>query len=736
MSPSIRTHILFAGLLWSALLFAAPPAANAGLILAAPTYVGLNSGLAAYWTFNGSDMANAIAYDRSGNGVTGTIVTGPKPTIGKLGQALEIHSESSAVGFDEIASVTNLKSMSISAWIKLNTTCSSVMFVITKAAGASAGCIFTCPNNITKGLFFTRYMTSGAADRYMSDNSIAIGQWQHVLVTFASSTLAADIHMYVNGVETGYQSPHDGAGGILNDTGFGGGSLGDGINGALDDVRVYNRILSDDEIKRLYKIGSTLKFGAPNNTGSLSSGLVGWWTMDGGDTSTNGSAVTTILDRSGNNNKGTFSGATSPRLLPGKIGQGVSFDGADDQINAGAGASITDLTTATWSMWVKRTASGPGPMLYKGNNSSAEGWFLDVKNGADAIGFAEYENSTNGERYVLNVPAVGEWFHFAVTWAGTSAFSGMHIFINGVESTTYENEINGSGGHDPEANRTLYIGSSNGELGPEATNFPGLLDDVRIYNRILSKDEIKRLYKIGSTLKQGAPNSTGSLSNGLVGWWTMDGADSSLNTSGIRAVVDRSGNGNTGKSPTAARAPVPTIGKIGQALRFDGSNDGLDAGNNASLRITGSMTLSAWIYLNSLSDRNFLSKSISDAADDSWKIGDSLDNGPDQLRFLLSQNGSTEESFYSATTLVAKRWYHAVAVYNASAQTVDIYLNGARDNGVAGTVPSSQHDSPENVFIGEDPNNGGVWDGLLDDVRIYNRALSTDEVKRLYNMGR
>jgi hypothetical protein len=58
------------------------------------------------------------------------------------------------------------------------------------------------------------------------------------------------------------------------------------------------------------------------------------------------------------------------------------------------------------------------------------------------------------------------------------------------------------------------------------------LDDVRIYNRALSADEIKRLYNLGGTVKLNTSqnlNNNNSLQNGLVGWWTFDGKDMSVN---------------------------------------------------------------------------------------------------------------------------------------------------------------------------------------------------------------
>ena len=68
-------------------------------------------------------------------------------------------------------------------------------------------------------------------------------------------------------------------------------------------------------------------------------------------------------------------------------------------------------------------------------------------------------------------------------------------------------------------------------------------------------------------------------------------------------------------------------------------------------------------------------------------------------------------------------------VYNASAQTLDIYVNGVLDNGLlVGTVPASQLNSPVAVNIGR-RSGGFYFGGVIDEVRIYNRALSQMEIQ-------
>src|SRR5207249_2318423 len=84
---------------------------------------------------------------------------------------------------------------------------------------------------------------------------------------------------------------------------------------------------------------------------------------------------------------------------------------------------------------------------------------------------------------------------------------------------------------------------------------------------------------------------------------------------------------------------------------------------------------------------------------------------------------------YSTTVRSLNVWYHVTGVYNASARTLDIYVNGVLNNGtLSGTVPASQINSAVNVNIGR-RSGGFYFNGVIADVRVYNRALSQAEIQ-------
>ena len=193
---------------------------------------------------------------------------------------------------------------------------------------------------------------------------------------------------------------------------------------------------------------------------------------------------------------------------------------------------------------------------------------------------------------------------------------------------------------------------------------------------------------------------------------------------------DSSGNGNNG---TINGATWTTAGRFGNALSFNGSSNFVDLGNPASLRTTGSMTWSAWIYATGtpLDDGQIVAKSGDGTGVDGWQLKTSPDTGPHTFAVAVSGNGSTHTQRYSTTVRSLNTWYHVAGVYDAQAQKLDIYVNGVLDNGVLrGTIPTSQFDPALNASIGR--RSGGYhFQGRVDELRLYNRALTAAQIQAI-----
>jgi hypothetical protein len=190
--------------------------------------------------------------------------------------------------------------------------------------------------------------------------------------------------------------------------------------------------------------------------------------------------------------------------------------------------------------------------------------------------------------------------------------------------------------------------------------------------------------------------------------------------------ADASGNNLTGT--LAGGTTWTTAGKYGNALAFDGTTSYVDLGNPPALQLTGSMTWSAWIFAtaNPPDDGQIIAKA---GDSDGWQFKTSPDTGPHTFGVAVSASTTAHTQRYSTTSRALNTGYHVTGVYNATAQTLDIYVNGVLDNGVlSGTVPAAQFNSGQNVNIGRRAG-GFYFQGIIDEVRIYNRALTQTEIQ-------
>ncbi len=265
------------------------------------------------------------------------------------------------------------------------------------------------------------------------------------------------------------------------------------LTGSLDDVRFYDRVLSSEEIKRLYELGATTRIAQTLTTNpDLERGLVGHWTFDGAEVDWS-STTAEIRDRSSTRAHGNAVGAMAATTSPefGILGQAVKFNGTSDSITVGTNAAYyfdgTDpFTIATWF----KSSGGQGTVrgLVERYNATVLGnWYLRIDGANEIIGFREV-SPWDGIRSATKVE-VGKWYHAVFTYDGTN----MNLYVNGVSDAAPV--AGGSIGLD-QANVPVSIGSGTNSGSPTGY-FPGTMDDVRIYARALTAEEVKRLYELG-----------------------------------------------------------------------------------------------------------------------------------------------------------------------------------------------------------------------------------------------
>jgi len=192
---------------------------------------------------------------------------------------------------------------------------------------------------------------------------------------------------------------------------------------------------------------------------------------------------------------------------------------------------------------------------------------------------------------------------------------------------------------------------------------------------------------------------------------------------------DSSGNGLDG---TFIGGTVLADGIRGKAVRLDGEKDYVDFGRPVELRLMGSMTISAWINSASFprDDAAIVSTLLS-----GYQLDTTVDTGPRTIGFKFDDRCGNHMARYGATELVRDTWYHVAGVYDADARTLDVYLNGHLDNGsLMGPVAPVHLPSSQPVCVGRRADvREFEFAGLIDDIRIYSRALTHAEIERAMN---
>ena len=198
---------------------------------------------------------------------------------------------------------------------------------------------------------------------------------------------------------------------------------------------------------------------------------------------------------------------------------------------------------------------------------------------------------------------------------------------------------------------------------------------------------------------------------GLVGWWKFEEGSGS-------STIDSSGKGNTG---TLVSSPTwLTNCKRGNCLSFSGSNY-VNMGN--VLNLTSQITVSAWV--NASSWAGTWPMIVAKGVNSDYLLMQNDDNAGTKIGFRIGGAGPTNTAD-GATDLNTNQWYLVTGTYDGL--TINLYINGILDGTRArvGTIPTTGN----SLQIG---GSGGLnYVGQIEDVRIYNRVLTAQEIYTLY----
>lgn len=667
LSP-FKTHFtLFLLLAILAAFFPLPKTALAATIGKPPS----NLGLVGYWPLD--DGTGYKAGDASGNGNAGTI-TGGTWTTGKKGGALNFDGTSA---YFTTPTLTNVRSISMWVYIDGNQPLPGWNYLLDARTGLTNG--WFADNGI--GVDWGTMYINGSSTA-VSWSNIPSDQWFHLYLQ-ANSTFTDDITFMARYTNAEF------------------------LKGKLDDIRVYNRALSDTEISALYQSGQVTRKSVSN------SGLVGYWPMNEGSGGHAG-------DSSGNGNTGIITSAT---WTTGKKGGALNFNGSSNYIVGSQNLGISGDATLTLSLWVKASqwySNYAAPISIQ-RYATAQGLSMTLYGGRPALDF--YQKRFKAD----NALSTAEWHFVVMTKTPGLIASTSKIYVDG-------SLVTGAAYFDVGGDQSPNITDSKPEMGRLDVNlgggtyayFNGIIDDVRVYNRALSAAEIAALYTQNETKVNASQNS--KMTEGLVGLWSFDGPDVSGAT-----VYDRSGNS---RNATSTGSPAPAIGKVGQGMNFTGSGQYTTASGFSEAGTSNrDYTFAAWVRPNSgETDGNIIHMS-SLVGGMGWCLPPlALVSG---FARGYSWNGAGV-SVTGTSTISSGVWTHIVNTWDASGG-LKIYVNGILENTTSQAVYSASGASNYLWLAyasGGCAGEAGDFDGSIDDVRVYSRSLTAAEVYRLYTLGK
>jgi len=216
----------------------------------------LDASLVGHWTFDANDISGVTAYDRSGQGNSGTLTNGPTQVVGQVGGALNFDGVNDFVAAGDVLDM-GLNDWSVVAWVKTNGN-GSIMSVVSKAAAHVQNYRYaTFVSGAGRGYPFMQ--GNGGADvEPVGWADVANGAWHLLSIVFDRD---GNVDQYVDGAfDIGQSIAHWQAANMQSANPFRIGSYtaADNIstyaifNGFIDDVRIYNRALSAGEIATLY----------------------------------------------------------------------------------------------------------------------------------------------------------------------------------------------------------------------------------------------------------------------------------------------------------------------------------------------------------------------------------------------------------------------------------------------------------------------------------------------------
>jgi hypothetical protein len=536
-------------------------------------------------------------------------------------------------------------------------------------------------------------ISTGSAEPWADETNANGVEYDDGLLHHMVSTLSADeITLYIDGVlqASTPMDPHNSIHDLSNDYvllakgGYGGDPE---WIGAIHEFNIYDKALSAEEIAALYAgiplptHTYTFEDGtADDSVGEAHGSLVGGAEVVGGAMVT--SAQDQWMEMPGDViAMNTYSGVTVEAWYTPEAGANTSWtmlayfgDSTDPNVSAGVGNDGFFITSARGDDVSRAAISIGNPDAPYASESGANG--------------PEYDDGLL-HHMVSTIDDVNITLYIDGELQASTPLDPNNV-IAGI-STNYALLAKGGYGSDPE-----WIGA---------------IDEFNIYNTALSAEEIAALYAAGP-LKVG-PQPVDPGTDGLVAYYPLDAAYRG-------STPDASGNGNDG---AIMGDPAFVEGVVAQAIDLDGDGDYIDCGAAEifGMQETNAMTAAAWVTIRSIPAAW---SAVVAKGEYAWRISNA--NMDPRFHFGITIWNAPDTFGTDGVIAVGyDEWHHVAGTFDGA--TISLYVDGVLDINVPTTEPIGANEA--SVLIGENPESAGrYWDGLIDEVILYNRALSMNEV--------
>ena len=412
------------------------------------------------------------------------------------------------------------------------------------------------------------------------------------------------------------------------------------------------------------------------------------------------------------------------------------FDGSDDSVGCGSDSTIDDVfdgSGGTWSCWVSAKTEGEsnnGNVITKGNVHLR----VTDDGGSPCVKFLKsFDGTVVNWRTDLDL-TYNKLMHIAVTYDADSVSNDPKIYINGVEQTITESETP-SGTRDSDASNNFVIGGSS------SNNYDGFIDEVSIFNKILTETEVQEIFNNGLALDC----RDHSASSNLIAYWRNSGIDTwdDLSTNSNDGTV--SGSPTTIKLQEVPHFNKDSLGLPMNRVRQKGLNlDGdsyVQADDDSSLgAMDDGFTCAFWYrHFENIDTSNYsylVTKGTGLATNVDHGFAASVYNNKIYADLNTADGRFTVNYTIGAASSSSPVWYYITATYNGSDE-LELYIDATSrgTDAVTGSVSATAEAYP--ITIGTDKNYySGEARAVVDEVKWYNRVLTQAEINRNYKASK